>query len=212
MKKNYLIIIGGAIGLILLIVGLIFLYLAFAGKGTLEVTVFPDDASYKIAGKSYTGSQRIDLVSGTYKITFTRDYYEPKTVKANVKKDQLLKLNVDLDLSSMFTGQLDFLTGKDSQKVDANSQLQYEKDAKDFASKNPITSVLPMIKDDYRIDYGMYNAANPKEVTVEITIFTESLLVKSEAQIKNSALNDIKDYKIDPSKIKWYEYSRASSL
>lgn len=206
-KKIFIIrLLAGLLVVTGLIVGAYFII--NRGHGHLEITITPNDASYRINGKDYTGSQNMELKTGKYTIGFHRGFFDDKTESVEIKRDSTAKLNVLMGVSGKTDSLIGSLSDTDQQAIDTAEQLQAEVNKNILTDKNPILSVLPLVTDDYRIDFGFYD--NSEKPTIEITIFTEALSVRSEVEIKDTALKSIENYKIDTSKIVWYKDSVKS--
>lgn len=199
--------------IVFLIVGILALaaYLLFApGNGALEVFVLPSDAKYTISGKSYEGSQTIKLKSGTYKIKFERNLFISQEVEVKVIKEKQEKVEAVLDLRPDINKIYDTLSPNEKDIVDGFQQQYASYEGDKLVEYNPIVGELPYVADDFRVDYGFYNSQDPYDITLEITIFRESLNGNNEADIKRSALSWLKENGIntDNAKIKWYRSSK----
>lgn len=182
---------------------------AIRGSGKLEVSVFPNDATYKINSSSYKGSQIISLAPGKYSVTFKRKYYKDSDQKIMIEKGKTAKLDLNMLPVDNISELLRSLSESDKYVIDLSLQLENEVEKKKYLEEHPIVDVLPLLDNDFRIDYAITDQNNPNSIVIKINIYQETLKSKSKAVLNKEALEKIKEYNIDPSKIIWTYKSKS---
>lgn len=204
--KTILIILSSII--ILLIIGGFTYFALNRGSGSLNITTLPKDTTYNAGGKEFSGSQEITLKSGSYNITFSRPLFVSESKTVLIEKNKIVSLNIELAVDEKAAKDLTNVSEGDKTLLDAGEQAAGALAKEKFIAEYPIVSNLPLLTDDFRIDYG-FSAGNGVP-TIEITLFTEALESKSEQVLRASALAAIEEYGYDESKIVWYNDSKKN--
>ena len=139
-------------------------------SASIKLTVAPSDAKVRIGDKIARPGDTIRLEPGDYMVIITRTGFFSYAEQIDLNEGDKKTIFTALESSDESTANWYLEHPEDDSIATGIVSEQVDQGAEAYVKKYPITSVLPIYEDYYRIDYGFCTATND-----EFCIFITSL-------------------------------------
>lgn len=139
-------------------------------SASIKLTIAPSDAKVLIGEKVARPGGTVRVEPGDYTVIVKREGFFSYAEEVSLSDGDEVAIFTALEPSEEYTADWYLENEKDSAIASGIVSEQVMKEAEEYAKKYPITSVLPIIEDFYRIDYG-----ECRESSDEFCIFITAL-------------------------------------
>ena len=203
-------IIGGAILIILVAIGIFFAVDNAQKTATLKILVAPSSAEISINGTKYSNGTH-NIKPGTYTATISKQGFETQTLEFEAKKDE--ESHVYLYLEQTDGG--DWYSENEGDALIVGSIQSYYSTQKiqELYKQNPLTSILPI-----KVDYYFNNYASHVKYTISYQVQSDNetiqiIITDYTGGNYDAAIANLENHKIDPGayEIKYDDQSSQNS-
>lgn len=192
-NSNNRLLLYVALGGLLVMLIVVILFASLRNRTALDIkSIIPDDINVTVDGKKVKSNANVGVNPGKHTVEAKREGFVDKKIEVDLKKNEVRKIDLSL-LPKNAVGYTWLQENKNAVRdLEAKTGQAYDDAAQQGVKANPLIQYLPMLRRDWRIDYGasQKEPTNPKAVSIIITYVTEGS--------KQNALTWIRDQGFDP--------------